>query len=141
MLCAQAPSWQQASLQLRRRSSKAKAGAAMAEDASEGASAADPSGSATYDESIDEHYIQQLTIESVKYCKSCKHASNEPNPLTAGSHCRSGKYPCYPWWQGTYSRPVGLSCRLCMLAFTLGCFDAVHRPPGGRRQELADPVG
>ena len=95
----------------------------MAEDTSEGASTADPSGSATYDESIDEHYIQQLTIESVKYCKSCKHASNEPNPLTAGSHCRSGKYPCYPWWQGTYSRPVGLSCRLCMLAFTLGSFD------------------
>lgn len=76
-----------------------------------------------FDDSINEQYVKQLTIETVKYCKSCKHASNEINPLEAGSHCRSVKHPCYPWWQGSYTRPVGLTCRLCMLAFTFGAFD------------------
>ena len=63
---------------------------------------------AEFDESIDEAHLATLTIVETKFCKCCTHSSGELNPLERGGHCRSAKFPCWPWWQGSFIRPKGL---------------------------------
>ena len=53
-----------------------------------------------FDPCITEESLLQLTFLEKKFCKACLHCSDELNPLVKGKHCRSHRFPCWPWWQG-----------------------------------------
>ena len=77
-----------------------------------------------FDPDIDNEYIQQLSVMSVKTCKVCMRLSTDINPFTRGHKCRSRKYPTWPWLYGSYSEPRGAVCRVCQHAFIWGSFAA-----------------
>ena len=78
------------------------------------------------DPDINNEYIEQLSIMSVKTCKVCMRLSTELNPFTRGHNCRSRKYPTWPWLYGSYSEPRGSICRVCNYAYVWGSFNSEH---------------
>jgi hypothetical protein len=76
--------------------------------------------------SIDEAYISVLIILLVKTCRCCKAKSNSLKPIILGYYARSRKMPCLPWAEGSYQKPRGDLCFLCVFVFRNGAFIEEH---------------
>lgn len=75
------------------------------------------------DSVVDQDYVAGLSLLKVARCNICQHSSDECNPIITGRWARAKKFPCWPWAQGDFTRPVGRRCKLCEVVYVMGGFN------------------
>lgn len=87
-----------------------------------------------------------ITFLKLAVCKSCKHESNEPNPLVDSVRASNeADCPCWPWLYGDHKLPEGRQCKLCPFAHRIagypGTLDDTLNAQKGSLEKTAEWFG